>query len=57
MYASAPCAPRTFPITLCPNWQFGLRLQGIWQLTNAVWLMYLTVAFTLAFANGIKLWL
>ncbi len=39
------------------NWQLGLKLQGVWQLLNGIWLMYLTFAFTLAFANGIKLWL
>jgi hypothetical protein len=30
---------------------------GCFQLINGVWLMYLTLAFTLAFADGIKLWM
>lgn len=34
-----------------------LKLQGLFQFLNAIWLMYLTFAFTLNFANGIKLWL
>lgn len=34
-----------------------LKLQGVLQLINGVWLMYLTLAFTLAFADGIKLWM
>jgi hypothetical protein len=34
-----------------------LKLQGVFQLINGVWLMYLTLAFTLAFADGIKLWM
>jgi hypothetical protein len=32
-------------------------LQGVFQLINGVWLMYLTLAFTLAFADGVKLWM
>ncbi len=27
------------------------------QLINGVWLMYLTLAFALAFADGVKLWM
>jgi hypothetical protein len=34
-----------------------LKLQGVFQLINGVWLMYLTLAFTLAFADGVKLWM
>jgi hypothetical protein len=34
-----------------------LKLQGVFQLVNGVWLMYLTLAFALAFANGVKLWM
>jgi hypothetical protein len=30
-----------------------LKLQGVFQLINGVWLMYLT----LAFADGVKLWM
>lgn len=34
-----------------------LKLQGAFQLINGIWLMYLTLAFTLAFADGVKLWM
>jgi hypothetical protein len=34
-----------------------LKLQGVFQLINGVWLMYLALAFTLAFADGVKLWM
>lgn len=34
-----------------------LKLQGVFQLINGIWLMYLTLAFTLAFADGVKLWM
>jgi succinate-acetate transporter protein len=33
-----------------------LKLQGVFQLINGVWLMYLTLAFALNFADGMKLW-
>jgi hypothetical protein len=34
-----------------------LKLQGVLQLINGVWLMYLTLAFALAFADRVKLWM
>jgi len=33
-----------------------LKLQNVWQLLNGIWLMYLTFAFTLNFANGMHFW-
>ena len=33
-----------------------LKLQNVWQLFNGIWLMYLTFAFALNFANGMHFW-
>lgn len=35
----------------------GGRLVGIWQLLTGIWLMYMTFAFTMFFALGIKWWI